>query len=483
MKTLKDRFIAILFVSSLLLVSCEKATNDSSQGKPIVTDKGTPYGQVVSIEVGTSGGTLISPDGKLKLIIPEGALSATKSISIQSISNEAPLGAGNAYRLMPAGTTFQKPVQLVFSYDDQQVDEIPAEFLWIVTQANDGSWNAMMKSMVDKISKTVSIETTHFSDWALGRFMELSLVPASQTVKKGKTIQLLVFGFSRDKEISGNDELVPLIPLGEVKEGDELVPLTPIPALEERLMDFKVKSWTMNGLNAPISNSNGTLTPAGYTATYKAPSQKPATNPVAVTVELEAKDKAGKKSSFFVTSNITVVESDLFLTLKVDGVKFEYVEYGFNGVLPDDPNNYFGVNCSEDNGKLSFVATHSQGSNFTEYFVIDMANSSEGTHPLICIWDGGDDDAVFQHNPISPIAYESSFTKRTYNEQGQKCDIDNMCADFTVTIIRNSRESKTITGYFSGILYEDKETYDKQCKTPDKHIVEGEFNLMPANWF
>ena len=327
MKILINRFLVLIIAISFLSVSCEKVNNNTENGKPIVTDKGTPYGQMVTVDVGPAGTTLVSPDGKLKLIIPEGALSSAKSISIQSISNEAPLGAGNAYRLMPEGTTFLKPVKLVFTYDEQLAEEIPADFLWIVTQASNGSWNAMMKSSVDINSKTVSVETTHFSDWALGRFMEISLVPASQTVKKGQTIQLLVYGFSRDKEMTDDDELVPLVPLGEVKEGDDLVPLTPIPAVEERLMDFRVKAWTLNGAGAPVSNSNGTLTPSGFTATYKAPSQKPASNPVAVTVELEAADKAGNKSSFFVTSNITVVESDLFLTLKVDGVEYEYYEY------------------------------------------------------------------------------------------------------------------------------------------------------------
>lgn len=483
MKILINRFLVLIIAIAFLSVSCEKVNNNTEDGKPIVTDKGTPYGQMVTVDVGPAGATIVSPDGKLKLIIPEGALSSSKSISIQSISNEAPLGAGNAYRLMPEGTTFLKPVKLVFTYDEQLAEEIPADFLWIVTQASDGSWNAMMKSAVDKNTKTVSVETTHFSDWALGRFMEISLVPASQTVKKGQTVQLLVYGFSRDKEMTDDDELVPLVPLGDVKEGDDLVPLTPIPSVEERLMDFRVKAWTLNGAGAPVSNSNGTLTPSGFTATYKAPAQKPASNPVAVTVELEAADKAGKKSSFFVTSNITVVESDLFLTLKVDGVEYEYYEYGFNGETPPDPENYFGVNCFEENGHFSFVGTHSMGSNFAEYFALDMMNAFEGTHPMVCLYDDGEDDVIFQHNPASYTSFASNFEQRTYNAQNEKCDVDYKCAEFSVTIIRYSKESKSITGYFSGKLYEDNAEFQNQCKTPTEHIIEGEFNLRPANWF
>jgi hypothetical protein len=482
MKKITNKILAVVFGIAFLAVSCEKSSDNPSGSSPVVTDKGTPYGSVTSVEVGQSGGTVYSPDGKLKLIIPQGALSSSTTISVQSISNEAPLGAGNAYRLSPEGTVFEKPVQMIFSYDQQLTDDIPADFFWIVTQAADGSWNALMKSTVDKNARTVSVEAKHFSDWALGRFIDFVMVPSSRTVKKGESVELRVFGFSRDKEMPEDEELVPLVPLTELT-GEELVPLTPIPPVEERLMDFRVKSWTLNGTSAPVSNSNGALTPSGFTATYKAPAQRPATNPVAVTAQLEASDKAGKKTSFYVTSSISVIDSDLFLLLKVDGVEYEYYEYGFNGAYPPNPDDYFGVNCFEENGHFSFVGTHNMGGSFSQYFALEMADASEGSHPLVCLYNDGEDDAIFQTNPASPSAYTSNFERRTWNAQSQSCNTTFECADFTVNIIRYSKESKTITGYFSGKLYEDKPEYNDNCTTPIEHTIEGEFNLMPATWW
>src|SRR5690606_34997385 len=103
-----------------------------------------------------------------------------------------------------------------------------------------------------------------------------------------------------------------------------------------------------NGLGAPISNSNGSLNATKNKATYKAPNTKPSTNPVAVSVTLESNNKEGRKSSYMLTSSISVVDSDLYLLLKVDGQTYEYFQYGINGAIPPDPNNMWMTNCSQD---------------------------------------------------------------------------------------------------------------------------------------
>ena len=111
--------------------------------------------------------------------------------------------------LQPEGLTFAKPVELKFHYDGQLLKNTPEDFLWIVTQAGDGSWNAMLKSVVDTGAKTVTIKTAHFSDWALGRFIDLSLNPSSSTLSKGQSVTLIVAGFVRDNTLQEDDELGP----------------------------------------------------------------------------------------------------------------------------------------------------------------------------------------------------------------------------------------------------------------------------------
>ncbi|MEZ5173490.1 MAG: hypothetical protein R2850_08280 [Bacteroidia bacterium] len=68
-------------------------------------------------------------------------MNSDTEISIQPITNTAPLGIANAYRLGPEGTTFSVPVTLSFNYLDEDINSFPEELLWIVTQKSDaGYW-------------------------------------------------------------------------------------------------------------------------------------------------------------------------------------------------------------------------------------------------------------------------------------------------------------------------------------------------------
>src|SRR6266542_5019916 len=121
MKTviLKSLVMMTVVSLSLALFSCKKDNVGTDTGKPLVTETGTPTGEVSGASIGTSGGTLTSTDGNITVAIPAGALTATTAVSIQPITNEAPLGLGFGYRLLPEGTTFSKPVTITFHYNDQ----------------------------------------------------------------------------------------------------------------------------------------------------------------------------------------------------------------------------------------------------------------------------------------------------------------------------------------------------------------------------
>lgn len=485
MKTILNRICLLVYLIAipLLLTVCsqeDKNGNDNTPtGEPIITDIGTPVGSKVSTSVGPEGGTIKSDDGFLTLTIPSGALSTATEVSIQPISNEAPLGIGTAYRLEPEGTTFSIPVKLTFSYTNELLDGSPSDFLWIVTQNSNGSWNAALKSVVDENTKTVTVEANHFSDWALGKFIDFVLAPSSKTIKKGESVALKLTGFSRDKEVTEDDDLTPLVPLSE--EGDVLTPLTPIPPIESRLMDFRVKEWTMNGATAPVSNSNGKLSASGTTATYIAPDKKPTVNPVAVTVELESGNKEGKKASYFVTANISIVNEDLYLLVNFNGQEYEYYEYGFNGTIPPDINYYNGVNCALDNGVLSIAATTVlNSSNMVNSFALVFANPSVTSRRLSGFNEDGDDDIIFQIYPSS--AYMLDYTKYTYDAAHDICNYEYKCSDVTVTLTTYDRETHIARGFFTGEIYsETKDSNGEHCTTAEKFPIEGEFNLYMAN--
>ncbi|WP_346237601.1 hypothetical protein ABDK00_000795 [Niabella insulamsoli] len=445
---------------------------------PIITEIGIPSGSPVSAHIGTAGGSLTSSDGGLTVSIPQGALTSSTTISIQPITNKGPLGLGAGYRLSPENVTFDKPVALIFHYDNALTNIIPEDFLWVITQNKDRSWNAALKSVVDKNANTVTVATHHFSDWSLGRFIDLSLTPASKTLKKGESVTLQVAGFARQD----NAAEVELAPLGTITNtGDILAPLTPIPANEAQLKDFRVKGWTLNGAAAPVSNNSGSLTASGWSAIYKAPNQKPSKNPVAVSVSLESSDKNGKKSAYMLTSNISIVEADLYLLLKVDGVPYEYYQYGFNGAIPPDPSNLSIANCGIEDGILSIAGTQVENnSTLLSGFALSVKNPRVGTTALQCLQEKGQDEASFNLGSRQ-TNYEITRTIRT-KRAGGNCDVQFGCANFSITLIdyENTLMGR-VAGFFSGVLYEDQPGASDNCDNPVQHTVEGEFWLMRAN--
>ena len=85
---------------------------------PQPTPKGTPTGAATSQTIGPAGGIVSTPDGKISLTFPANALPSDTDIVIQPITDEAPGGLGNSYRLEPEGATFAQPVEVAFSYTD-----------------------------------------------------------------------------------------------------------------------------------------------------------------------------------------------------------------------------------------------------------------------------------------------------------------------------------------------------------------------------
>ena len=470
--------IISLAICLFLLIACGDSDENPMMEitDPVITDVGTPTGETTSMSIGATGGVLESADGNLTLIIPAGALQSATTITIQPITNEGPLGVGSGYRLQPEGTIFSKPVKLEFHYGTELLEGASPDFLWIITQSGDGSWNALLKSVVDTESMTVSAETHHFSDWALGRFIDLSLSPAASTVLKGKSIELRVAGFSRDKQMPEDEDLAPLIPL--TGDTEVLTPLTPIPPIESRLMDFRIKRWTLNGTAAPVSNSNGSLSALKNSATYTAPNQKPTVNPVAVSVEMEGDNKEGRKVSYMLTSNISVVNTDLYLILKVDGKTYEYYQYGFNGTIPPDPNTLSIVNCGFSENKMTIAATTVEGGvDLIDLFGLELNNPTQGTRSLECFYTDGNDDVAFM--PNGGEAYDDGRLIRT--KSGERCETEYVCSDFTFTLTSFENEFMgDVRGHFSGTLYQDKPGYHDECRNADAHSIEGEFSLKLA---
>ncbi len=487
MKNMKNYLLLIISFVFLFLSYCSKDNTsvDSNPPSPAITDTGDPLGQADEVTIGSEGGIANSSDGLLSVNIPQGALSGSTIISIQPITNNAPLGIGKGYRLEPEGLSFEKPVTLTFHYNDELLDSKPAEFLWIVFQESDGSWKAMLKSTVDTNAKTVTVETSHFSDWSLGRFVDLTLQPLEKTIKKGGKIAFAIAGFDKGDSYYGGhpplseEVLAPVIPVSE-KANDVLSPLVPeiyISTSDE--LSFMPVEWTLNGVKSPISNDFGSLQSSGYKATYTAPSTVPKHNTVAVSVKLKTSTELGASTTFLLTSNITIVENDLFLQVEFLGNTYTYYQYGYDLSETPDSSSFSIVLCG-----LSENMLHIGGSTYNDmgisdgieiYFENPVSNGSRG---LIGIGDGGNDALDFAiFNPAR--SYDMENVTRT-RLQDNSCYFErNASNNITMTLTKFEGSVNTdVEGSFSGTLYYADPNDDLDCKSSTPYPVSGSFHLI-----
>jgi hypothetical protein len=261
-------FLSVLACFVLLLASCKKEVEVVNPVPPVdvptnpqtpavaVTPVAAPEGVAITATIGPAGGTLESADKRLRVAIPAGALTTNQTISVQPLNqNHCPLGTGTAFRLLPHGLTFAKPATITVHYDEQDVNGSAPQLLRVAYQNEKGSWQSPASKAIDTTAHTVTVQTTHFSDWGLFHRMEVS--PNHAFVTPGEEVKLRVLE-------------IPINPYE--KEDDQLVPF-PI------LVSSKyIERWVLYGEGVLVHRQNE--------GTYFTPKQMPADNPETVTVFL-----------------------------------------------------------------------------------------------------------------------------------------------------------------------------------------------------
>ena len=158
---------------------------------PDSTAIGTPDGKLVSKEIGITGGTIISEDGRVELIFPAGALTANTNISIQPTNNLAPNGAGKAYAFEPSGIQFKKPVQIIFRYTDEEAETCPADLMGFALQDHTGRWSFIDYTSWDSIGKKLIGILNHFSQASNVYMLEIHAQHSSLRVGERTSISIL----------------------------------------------------------------------------------------------------------------------------------------------------------------------------------------------------------------------------------------------------------------------------------------------------
>ncbi|MGE9313624.1 hypothetical protein ACLOAU_18375 [Niabella sp. CJ426] len=469
---------AYLSLALLLVVaatSCQKNDTpenetplDLSQVTIAITPKGTAKGSVYTQQVGAGGGRIQSPDGQITVDIPAGALSATTTIGIQPISNEAPLGAGNGYRLTPEGTTFAKPVTITMKYGAG----LQPGLSWIATQKGDGSWLGCRNTVTDEAAQTLSVQTTHFSDWVTGKLIDFRLAPEKAVVKTKGQVHLYVNGFAKSKGTAQEEEegLAPLKPLYRKDAGDEdLAPLPQITDLSTLLE--QTNHYRLNFKQWRLSPASGSLQASGSKAVYTAPDKVPSPNTVSVSVDIEA-IHAGKTTKLILVSTITITDK-YFARFTVDGVTTVFTEGEI--IKPNGPVQSTGnaaVLFVDDAGELGITFTHA-GEQKT--VTINTERPQAGTLPFATTaTPQGHVFAVYLKT--SPLVSYNCVDDELLKD-GNSCKKGrSSTGSLTLTEYKNE-SGAMVSGSFSGTIWNMGDPV--ACKNQSVDIS-GEF-LMPVN--
>lgn len=237
---------------------------------------GKADGEETSKEIGKDGGNIVSEDGRVELVFPEGALSKKKKITIQPIINYAANGRGKAYRFEPSGLQFEKPVTIIFRFSENEINGTLPQLKGIVWQDGKGKWDVLPEVTLDTNTKTLTAQILHFSSYA--SFDKLVLNPAQERVKVQKT-QSLFIQFADYRPAGGTE--------------DELPPLP-------QLLQIPPPQWEVNG----ISNGNNNVGRISFidgsrqSVIYTAPASVPDDNPVAVSAQLKGLEFKFNKQVF-----------------------------------------------------------------------------------------------------------------------------------------------------------------------------------------
>lgn len=306
LRQLKHISLLLLLPAIFLLNACTKDPVKQTTPDvvtPLPTAIGNPVGSAVTKEIGTSGGSITSPDGRITLTVPAGALSTNTSISIQPIENTTPNGVGLSYDFLPNGQQFAKPVTVTLHYTDDDISGTTPELMEFGFQNNQNVWQGKGNLQVDKTAKTITASISHFSRWSF--YATYAMTPNQQTMLVNETALLQVWKlpYSEDPEPGHPEEM--LHTLGETK----------------LVAADKVSNWTVNGQAATQGGSNGWLTgDANNEKTYHAPANVPSKNPVAVSANINT-----GKGTITVVSNM-IIQKEVSFEFSCNGQSYQNLD-------------------------------------------------------------------------------------------------------------------------------------------------------------
>lgn len=203
----------------LSAIACGPASSSTSPPGPLADgggDAGTdadaatpadggagPAGHAADQIVGAAGGVVMADYGRIRIDVPAGAFAADTRVTVQRAAPRPAGGVGASYRI-EAAAALQRPATITLAYDDRDMRGTSPSLAKLAYADAAGAWHLMTKSTVDPVKKTVQVEASHFSTWAVA--VGYKLEPGFAAVRVGGTATLAVVGCFPEP-LPGGDEV------------------------------------------------------------------------------------------------------------------------------------------------------------------------------------------------------------------------------------------------------------------------------------
>ena len=139
--------------------------------------------------IGPEGGQVFSSDGKVKVIIPAGALTIAQQIKILNLSsatmqNSAPIGTSllSVVECKPYGLVFLKPVEIIYTLSQAEIPGTPVE-LGLYDSIQNKILCTGQTSTVPQDGYTLNFSISHFSTYAALKNLIAQSTPIGAYVK------------------------------------------------------------------------------------------------------------------------------------------------------------------------------------------------------------------------------------------------------------------------------------------------------------
>lgn len=266
----------------------------------------------VTASLDQSGGALVSPDGRLTLVVPAGALTAPAKVGIERITDLMPSGIGVGYRVTLTDDTaaqgeaaLSQPLSLEFALPDSELssNDLTLENLTVAYQGAGGAWQLSPDAQITPLGGVrvqsgvrpqgnggakVIAKLRKGGDYALATRYKLH--PRSGLVKVNDKLLLTIMNFAPSS----------------------VDPTTGY--ANTNVTQVATSNWAVSGVAGGNANLGLLIADDGDSKrSYKAPAKVPSPNPVRVSATVS---EAGKTVTL--TSRVRVEDAQGWLNVTAD---------------------------------------------------------------------------------------------------------------------------------------------------------------------